>query len=83
MLSELSSLVATGFVAEGDSIAELAEAATTRALSSSGEVLAEITIGAGSVDRWARTASDEYLYRVSSFRADRVAPPLASVRGGG
>lgn len=83
ILSELTNLVATGFVAESDSIAALPRASMTRALSSTGEVLAEITIGSGSGDRWARTASDDDLYRVSSFRADRVAPALASVRNGG
>ena len=74
MLSELARLVATGFVAEGDSIAELDPAAVTRAYDAEGTVLAEITLGSGSGDRWARTASDDYLYRVSSFRAGRVAP---------
>ena len=74
MLAELSRLVASGFVAEGDSIAQLPLATTTRAYDASGAVLAEITIGAGDGDRWARNGQDDYIYRVSSFRAGRVAP---------
>jgi hypothetical protein len=74
VLSELGRLVATGFLAEGDSIAGLEQAAATRAYDAAGTVLAEITLGSGEGDRWARTASDEYVYRVSSFRANRVAP---------
>jgi hypothetical protein len=83
ILSELAHLVATGFVAEGDSVAALPASSTTRALSGEGELLAEITVGEGTGERWARTASDEYLYRVSTFRADRVAPPLEDVVAGG
>lgn len=83
ILAELSRLVATGFVAEGDSIAGLPTSSTTRAYSGGGEMLAEITVGEGTGERWARTASDEYLYRVSSFRADRVAPPREDVVPGG
>lgn len=74
VLSELARLVASGFVAEGDSIAGLEPASTTRAYSEAGELLAEVTIGSGAGDRWARTSTDDYLYRVSSFRAGRIAP---------
>lgn len=74
LLSELARLVATGFLAEGDSIATLEQATATRAYDAEGTLLAEITVGSGSGDRWARTASDDYLYRVSSFRAGRIAP---------
>lgn len=74
ILAELSSLVATGFLAEGDSIEALGQGGKTVAYSSTGDVLAEITIGAGAGDRWARTMTDEYIYRVSSFRAGRIAP---------
>jgi len=74
MLAELSRLVATGFFAEGDSIAQLPLAATTRAYDEAGAVLVEITIGGGDGDRWARNGQDDYVYRVSSFRAGRVAP---------
>ena len=83
ILSELSRLVASGFVAEGDSIAALPTASTTRAFDAEGDLLARITIGAGSGERWARTDRDDYLYRVTTFRADRVAPPREDVAGSG
>jgi hypothetical protein len=79
ILAELSSLIATGFLEEGDSIAALDQETTTRAYSDSGDMLAEIRIGAGQADRWARTVTDEYIYRVSSFRAGRVAPARETV----
>jgi hypothetical protein len=74
VLSELARLVASGFLVEGDSIAGLETASTTRAYDANGDLLAEITVGSGEGDRWARTASDDYVYRVSSFRAGRIAP---------
>jgi hypothetical protein len=83
VLAELSRLVASGFVADTDSIASLGESSTTRAFDDAGALLAEVTIGQGETDRWARTSSNEYLYRVSAFRADRVAPPRQNVEGGG
>ena len=83
ILSELSRLVASGFVAEGDSIAELPTASTTRAFDAGGGLLARVTMAAGSGERWARTDRDDYLYRVTTFRADRVAPPREEVVGGG
>ena len=83
LLAELARLVASGFVADTDSIASLGTGSTTRAYDAAGTVLAEITIGQGETDRWARTASAPYLYRVSAFRADRVAPPRERVEGGG
>jgi hypothetical protein len=83
VLAELAGLVASGFVADTDSIASLGTASATRAYDDAGTLLADITIGEGETDRWARTASNDYLYRVSAFRADRVAPPLERVEGGG
>lgn len=82
ILAELSRLVASGFVAEGDSIGALPRSSSTRALGADGEVLAEVTIGEGTGERWARTSRDDYVYRVSTFRADRVAPPREDVEGG-
>lgn len=75
ILAELSRLVASGFVAEGDSIGGSPASSTTRALSADGELLAEVTVGEGTGERWARSGRDDYVYRVSTFRADRVAPP--------
>lgn len=75
ILAELSRLVASGFVAEGDSIAGSPALSSTRALNADGELLAEITVGEGTGERWARSGGDDYVYRVSTFRADRLAPP--------
>jgi hypothetical protein len=83
ILGELARLVASGFLAEGDSIAGLERTAATTAFDAAGNVVAEVSFGAGAGDRWARTSSDDYVYRVSSFRADRVAPPRDEVRPGG
>jgi hypothetical protein len=82
VLGELSNLVATGFLAETDSIARLGSASVTRAFGENGQMLAEITVGSGEADRWARTSSDDYLYRISSFRAGRIAPTHLDLIGG-
>jgi len=79
ILSELSRLVASGFTEPSDSISGLERSSTTRAFGAGGQQLAEITIGAGSGDRWARSSGDDTVYRVSSFRADRVAPSREDV----
>ena len=76
-------MVASGFLAEGDSIAGLERAATTTAFDAAGNVVAELTFGAGSGDRWARNATDAWAYRVSSFRVNRAAPARDDVRPGG
>lgn len=83
VFAELSSLVATGFLADGDSIVGLPLESTTRAFSESGDVLGVITVGEGEGDRWARTTTDEYVYRVSSFRAGRIAPAREAVEPSG
>lgn len=83
ILAELASLEATGFYAEGDSVAGLPAAYTVQALDESGTVLAEVTIGSGEGDRWGRVATDDYLYRVSAFRAERLAPERSMLVGDG
>lgn len=82
ILSELSNLMATGFLADGDSLAVLPEASVTVARSPAGEDLVAVRLGEGEGDRWGRTSSDDVLYRVSSFRADRVAPTREAVAPG-
>lgn len=82
ILSEVSNLMATGFLTEGDSIAGLPEATVTVVRSADGDALATVTLGEGEGDRWARTARDTFLYRVSSFRAGRVAPSREDVTPG-
>jgi len=83
VLSELSNLMASGFLADSDSSAVLEQGGRTVAYSATGEVLADITIGSGSGDRWARTVTDDYLYRVSTFRVGRVAPTREDASGEG
>lgn len=77
ILAELSSLVAAGFLQPTDSLAALPLASTTRAWDASDRLLAEITVGAGESEHWARNGVDEYVYRMSSFRARRLAPGRA------
>jgi hypothetical protein len=74
ILSELAGLMASGFLADSDSIAAAPESASLQALTADGTVLAEVRFGSGTGDRWARSASNEYLYRVSNFRVMRAAP---------
>lgn len=69
-------LVAAGFVADGDSLAALPQSGSTTAYSESGDVLAQVTIGSGSGELWAMAAGDSVRYRIATFRADLIAPPL-------
>ncbi|MGD2046098.1 MAG: DUF4340 domain-containing protein [Gemmatimonadota bacterium] len=69
-------LVAAGFVADGDSLAALPQSGTTTAYSEAGDVLAEVTVGSGAGELWAMAAGDSVRYRIATFRADLIAPPL-------
>lgn len=82
VLSELSGLVATGFLIEGDSISSFEREGVLRAYSASGNELADVSLGGGGGDRWARTAGDDYIYRVSSFRIGRVLPTREDLEPG-
>lgn len=83
ILTELASLSATGFLTEVDSIAALDRASITRAFASDGSLLAEVTVGEGNADRWARAGDGGSIFRLSAFRAGRVAPARSTVAGGG
>ena len=48
--------------------------ASVAVLSAEGMILASVQIGEGTGDRWARTPGGSDLFRLSSFRAERVAP---------
>ncbi|MDA0329445.1 MAG: DUF4340 domain-containing protein [Gemmatimonadetes bacterium] len=80
ILSELSNLVASGFLPEGDSIAALERGGGTIAYSAEGAVLADISVGTGQADRWGRTAANDYIYRLTSFRVGRISPTRESAR---
>lgn len=83
VLSELSTLRASGFLEAGDSLFALPRAARTVAYDAEGTVLAEVLLGEGEGDRWVRTPGDSVTYRISSYRAGRVAPSHAKVMGQG
>lgn len=80
ILAELRSVLAAGFLTEGDSLFGLPEAASAVAYAEDGSVLAEVTIGAGEGERWARTPADSVVYRISAFRAGRLVPTVEDVR---
>lgn len=81
ILSELGgALVGSGIVSEEDSIFALPVGSSTVAYSESGDVLAEVTLGSGTGERWATAAGDSVRYRIASFRADLITPTLESVR---
>ena len=81
ILNELGGgLVASRFVADDDSLAALPAGGSTVAFSEEGDVLAEVTVGEGSGDRWAMVAGDSVRYRLPSFRVDLIVPTLESVR---
>jgi hypothetical protein len=82
VLIELASMIASGFVAEDDSLFALPQGGANTAYASDGTVLAEVTIGSGEGERWARTAGDNVVYRLSSFRVGRIAPPRATMDPG-
>jgi len=80
VMSELANLLAVGFLEEGDSLLAMAQGGVTTAYDQSGNVLAIVTIGTGDSDRWARSAGDEVVYRIGSYRADRISPKLESIK---
>ena len=80
ILAELRGVLAAGFLSEGDSLFSLPLAASTVAYGGDGSVLAEVTLGAGDGERWARTPGDSVVYRISAFRAGRLVPTLEEVR---
>jgi hypothetical protein len=80
ILAELRAVLAAGFLTEGDSLYALPQGASNIAYSGDGSVLAEVTLGAGDGERWARTPGDSVVYRISSFRAGRLVPTLDEVR---
>lgn len=81
ILGELGGgLVASRFVADDDSLAALPRGGSTVAYSEGGDVLAEVTVGEGSGERWGMVAGDSVRYRLPSFRVNLIVPTLESVR---
>jgi hypothetical protein len=65
ILTELTYLHAAGFLEKADTIAEKPYGGVVTAFSASGDTLAQLTLGAGPGDRWARTRGDSTLYRLA------------------
>ncbi len=81
LLRELGGgLVASRFVPDGDSLAALPQGGRTVAYSADGAVLAEVTVGSGTGDRWGMVVGDSVRYRLPAFRVDAVVPTLESLR---
>ena len=81
ILNELGGgLVASRFVADDDSLASLPQGGSTVAFTEAGDVLAEVTIGSGTGERWAMVTGDSVRYRLPSFRVDMIVPTLESVQ---
>ncbi len=74
LLGELSDLKASGFLTEGDSLATMPEGASTVAYSAAGEVLAHVTLGSGSGERWAKAEGNDVLYRLAAYQSSRIVP---------
>ena len=79
VMSELASLLAVGFLEAGDSLVAMDQGGVTTAYDESGNILAEVMIGSGESDRWARSAGDEVIYRIGSYRVERIAPKLENM----
>lgn len=82
ILTELSTVLAAGFLTEADSVYALPRGGSNVAYAADGQVLADITLGSGEGERWARAAGDSVVYRLSTFRVGRLAPTLEAIRGG-
>jgi hypothetical protein len=80
VLNELAGLVASRFVADDDSLAARPPGGSAVAFSEQGDVLAEVTVGDGTGERWAMVAGDSVRYRLPAFRVDLIVPTLESVR---
>lgn len=74
ILAELSSLIAAGFVMEGDSLYASPPGGVISAYSADGVTLATVTIGEGEGERWVRASGNDVVYRLSTFRVGRLAP---------
>ena len=74
VVSELANLIAAGVLVGADSLAQAEPGGGTIAFDADGNVLAEVTIGSGTSERWVRASGDDVIYRLASFRIDRITP---------
>jgi hypothetical protein len=83
VLTELASIIAAGFLSEGDSIYALPLGGASTAYAADGRVLADVTVGSGEGERWVRAAGDSVVYRLSTFRVGRLVPTRETLAPGG
>lgn len=83
VLVELRDLQAAGFLSQGDSVAALPPAGSVVAMSGDGTILAAVELGSGEGERWVRRSGDDVIYRLGSYRIDRVAPTRERLEPGG
>ena len=81
ILGEMARLDASGFYEEGDSLS--APRGTIRAMDQEGNVFFRLQMGSGEGDQWLRVDGDSIIYRVGSWRGNRLIPSLEQVEGGG
>jgi hypothetical protein len=78
VLQELANLIASGFVEDGDVFEESPKRVT--ALGEAGDTLGVVIVTGEAGTRHIRTLGSDVVFEVPSFRADRVAPDLVTVR---
>lgn len=78
VLTEFTNLVATGFVEEGDVYQESGKRVI--ALGAAGDTLGTVAITGEGTPRHARTPGNAVVFEIPSFRAERIAPDIESLR---
>lgn len=81
LLGELARMDASGFYGPQDSLS--ARAGSVRASDGSGTTLLYMEVGSGEGDRWVKVEGDSIVYRIPSWRADRLLPSPEDLKGGG
>ena len=82
LLEELSTLRANGFLEEGEELYGTPQEIGLTALTESGDMLADLRIGEGEGDRWVTVSGDDTVFRLPSFRVDRLVPSRERLEGG-
>jgi hypothetical protein len=81
LLGELARMDASGFYGPQDSLP--AKSGFIRATDGSGTTLLYLEVGSGEGDRWVKVEGDSTVYRIPSWRADRLLLAPEDLRGGG
>ena len=80
VLQELSELLALGFVEENGEVFEDSPRRVI-ALGASGDTLGIVVVTGEATTQHARTPGGDVVFEIPSFRADRVAPDIVTLRG--